>query len=237
MTRFLETSLKMPLRDVLPLIQERIMNQSTYFGIRTFKSPMDYWVYQEMLFEMKPDVIVEIGNANGGSTLALAHYCDLLGHGRIIALDIDQKAIPDMVRQHPRITFIEADACAALDKVKALIAPSEHVLVIEDSSHTYENTLAVLRAYSGFVRPGEYIIVEDSICQHGLKLGPRPGPFEAVESFVAESDEFEIDRSKESFLITWNPKGYVRRKRASDPRTPIPARAQKKSLLQRLWQR
>ena len=61
----MEENLNMPLRKVLPVIQERIMNRTTYFGIKTLKSPMDYWVYQEIIFETKPDVIIEIGNKNG----------------------------------------------------------------------------------------------------------------------------------------------------------------------------
>jgi cephalosporin hydroxylase len=58
---------------------------------------------------------------------------------------------------------------------------------------------------------GGYFIVEDGICHHGLEIGPSPGPYEAVETFVAERSEFEIDRSREAFGITWNPKGYLKR--------------------------
>ena len=59
--------------------------------------------------------------------------------------------------------------------------------MIEDSSHTYDNTLAVLRTYSGLTQVGDYFIVEDSICHHGLEVGPSPGPYEAIEAFVAEN--------------------------------------------------
>ena len=86
------------------------------------------------------------------------------------------------------------------------------VLVIEDSAHTYENTLQVLNLYSCFTKPGDYFIVEDSICHHGLDLGPKPGPYEAIEEFVSKNNDFIIDRKKESFLITWNPKGFLKRK-------------------------
>lgn len=61
--------------------------------------------------------------------------------------------------------------------------------------------------------PGGYFIVEDSILHHGLDVGPAPGPFEAIEAFVEENQNFEIDRSKESFFITWNPKGFLKRVR------------------------
>lgn len=85
-------------------------------------------------------------------------------------------------------------------------------MIIEDSAHTYDNTLRVLRTYSPLIRPGNYFIVEDSICHHGLDVGPSPGPYEAIEDFLAEDSTFEIDSSRESFVITWNPKGYLKKK-------------------------
>ena len=183
----LETSLDKPLRDVLPVIQERLVSESSYFGVKALKSPLDFWMYQEIIYEMKPDVIVEIGNKHGGRTLALAHLCDLLSRGRVIGLDVTHELISERVKKHPRITLIEGDACQNFQRVAALIDPNEHVLVIEDSSHTYDNTLNVLRTFSVFTKPGDYFIVEDSICHHGLDVGPDPGPYEAIETFLAEN--------------------------------------------------
>ena len=209
----MEDNLDMTLRKVLKIIQDRIINQSTYFGIKALKSPNDYWVYQEILWETKPDVIIEIGNCHGGSTLALAHTCDCLGKGRVIGVDLDQKSIPELVRNHPRITLLEGDACTLFPKIKDLILKQDRVLVIEDSSHNYKDTLNVLHLYSTFIKPGDYFIVEDSIINHGLDFKEfELGPLEAIETFVKENKEFEIDRTRESFLITWNPKGYLRRK-------------------------
>ena len=207
----LETSLDWPLRDVLPLMQQKIVAQSTYFGVPTLKSPLDFWVYQELICAQRPDVIVEIGCRYGGSALALAHLCDLLGHGRLISIDVSLEDVAASTRSHPRITLIESDACAAFSQVRELIGADERVLVIEDSSHTYENTLNVLRTYQTLVKPDDYFIVEDGICYHGLELGPNPGPYEAIETFIAKNDDFIIDRSKEAYLITWNPKGYLKR--------------------------
>lgn len=213
MSQFLETSTAMPLGDVLEVMQKRIIDgRTTYFGVPTQKNPLDFWVYQELISARPPDVIIEIGNKYGGSALALAHLLDLIGKGRIIAIDIDHAHLHSVAKAHPRIQFIEGDACTLAADVKRQVPEGAEVLVIEDSSHTYENTLGVLRAYSELTRPGGYFIVEDSICHHGLDLGPSPGPFEAVEDFVAENSSFEIDRTMESFLITWNPKGFLRRK-------------------------
>lgn len=213
MSHYLESSASMPLRDVLAIMQQRIVDGSTrYFGVQTQKNPLDFWVYQELMTARPPDVVVEIGNKYGGSALALAHLMDLIGKGRVIAVDINHAHLNATAKAHPRIEFIEGDACALADEVKRRIPQGADVLVIEDSSHTYENTLGVLRAYSSLVQSGAYFIVEDSICRHGLDIGPDPGPFEAIEAFVAENPDFEIDRTRESFLITWNPKGFLRRK-------------------------
>jgi len=98
MDKFIEDSLDTPLKDVLMEMQIRIVRTTTYFGVKASKNPLDYWVYQEIIHEFKPDVIVEVGTNYGGSTLALAHICDLLNKGRIIGLDISQGKIPDKVR-------------------------------------------------------------------------------------------------------------------------------------------
>lgn len=208
---YLEQSLDMTIRQLIPLMQQRIMNDSKYLGIQTWKSPLDFWTYQELIHELKPDVIVEIGVNTGGSTLALAHLCDLVGRGRLIAVDLTHDAIVDEVRQHPRIKLVEGDACKVFAKVQKLIKRRDQVLVIEDSSHTFDNTLGILETYAPLIKPGGYIIIEDGICHHGLDGGPSPGPYEAVEAFVNGHPNFEIDRSREGFVITWNPKGYLRR--------------------------
>ncbi len=220
MSDYMEENLGMPLKDALAIIQNRIMNKTTYFGIPTYKSPMDAWVYQEIIFETRPDAIIEIGNANGGSTLFLAHLCDLMGKGRVIGIDISQKSVPEHVVNHPRITLIEGDGCQSYQHVEKLVSKEEKIMVIEDSSHTYDNTLQSLRLYSGLVKPGDYFIVEDSICHHGVKIGPNPGPYEAINTFLSENTDFEIDRGREHFFITWNPKGYLKRIRFSGEHCP-----------------
>ncbi|WP_428489739.1 CmcI family methyltransferase [Rhodopila sp.] len=212
---FLEQSLDIKLRDVLPTMQHRIVSTTTYFGVQTLKNPLDFWVYQELITRLRPDVIVEVGNRFGGSALALAHLCDLMGHGRIVGLDVDHSQLSSLTRAHKRVSLIEGDACGSFPAVRAMIGPAEQVLVIEDSAHTFENTLNVLNTFSPLVQLGGYFIVEDSICHHGLEVGPHPGPFEAIEAFIAAGSDFVVDREMESFLITWNPKGFLRRTSAS----------------------
>ena len=207
----MENDLDKPLKKVLADLQTRIVNKTHYFGVKTIKNPLDFWVYREMIVEHKPDFVIEIGNFNGGSALAFAHILDLMDHGALIGLDIDHSHVPSHIRDHPRITFIEGDACENFPEVRKIIPEGAKVLIFEDSAHTYENTLKVLKTYGGLVQPGDYIVIEDTICHHGLDEGPSPCGYEACEEFAATHSEFEIDRSKEDFGITWNPKGFLRR--------------------------
>ncbi len=180
-------------------------------GKRADKFPMDAWVYQEIICQTAPDVIIEIGNNYGGSTLYLANLMDLMGNGRVIGIDVDHSSIDF---DHPRLTWITGDAnsTSVLSKVQSMVSKSDRVMVIEDSSHTYENTLSVLRNYSRFVTPQMYFIVEDGVCMYPfIEDGPKPGPFEAVHDFLRENDSFVIDKSRERFTLTLNPDGFLRR--------------------------
>lgn len=216
---YMEENLDMQLGDVLNIMQNCIVKHTTYFGIHTTKSPMDMWVYKEIIFKQKPDIIIEIGTGQGGATLALAHTQDIINHGKIISIDIDLSRVSDITKNHSRISLIEGDACAiyqhVLDKITSYAnwsCPTEQIMIIEDSSHLYENTLNILRTYCGLVKKGDYFIIEDTNAKYGISGRHRQSSWEAVETFSKDNNDFEIDRTKESFFITWNPKGYLRRK-------------------------
>ncbi|MFA4981325.1 MAG: CmcI family methyltransferase [Candidatus Omnitrophota bacterium] len=212
-SRHLEKAMNMPVKALLKKIQKETL-RSRYFGIPAIKSPMDFWIYMEIVNEIKPDIIIEIGNAWGGMLLAFAHMLDHIGNGRVIGVDIDHSKIPLVVKAHHRISLLEGDACGSFVRVKDLILPHHRVLIIEDSSHTYENTLNILRTYNSLVSKGSYFIIEDSIINHGLIFRNgfhSGGPHEAIEAFIKENNDFVIDRTMERFLITWNPKGYLRK--------------------------
>ncbi|MFH1876630.1 MAG: CmcI family methyltransferase [Candidatus Omnitrophota bacterium] len=208
--RYLEQNLDTPIKVLLELLQKESYS-STYFGIPAIKSPLDFWIYLEIVFAVKPDVIIEIGNLNGGSLLAFGHMLDNIGNGKAIGVDINHDIVSAQTRNHPRISLITGDACQVFPSVKTLVKENDRVLIVEDSSHMYQNTLDVLRTYSPLVTKGSYFIVEDSICHHGLEVGPRPGAYAAIETFISENKEFVIDSSRERFLVTWNPKGYLKR--------------------------
>lgn len=207
---YIEDSLSITAGDVLNIIQHR-SRKNRYFGIKSRKYPTDFWMYQEIITASKPDVIVEIGVQHGGTTLALAHFCDLLGHGNVIGIDKTMAHVHEKVRRHPRITLIERKGTAVFDRVRNLIPKYKRAIIIEDSSHTYENTLEIMRLYSQLVHVGDYMIVEDGICNHGIDTKMISGPYEAIAAFLKENDCFVSDRSMERFLITSSPTGFLRR--------------------------
>ena len=196
---------------ILQVIQDRLMSKSTYWGVPTLKNPLDFWVYQEILFKNSPDYLIEIGNYMGGSTLAFAHMFDLLGKGQVIGIDIDHSNLHKSVVDHPRINFVEGCALINFEKVSRMLDKDSSVMVIEDSSHEFDITLSIMELYSELVTEGNYLVIEDGICHHGLDVGPKPGPLEAIEAFIAQNDSLEVDRSCEDFGITWNPSGFLKK--------------------------
>ena len=178
-------------------------------GRPALKTCIDAWAFQEIIYDTKPDIIIEIGNNTGGSTLFLANILDSLGTGRIIGIDIDHQKVRDL--NHKRITWITGDATSSevLEMVKNQIKGGEKVMVIEDSSHQFGTTLSILELYSSLVSIGCYFIVEDGICKEDFIQGPKPGPFEATYEFLKNHPEFRIDKNREKFLFTYNPDGYL----------------------------
>lgn len=191
----------------------KIWNNTFWFGIPVGKCPPDLWNYQEIIFDVKPDVIIESGTGLGGSTLFLAQHCELMNKGKVISIDInDQSNKPN----HERITYITGSSIAEeiLQQVKQLISDTDKVLVILDSDHSRQHVLQELNNYSKLVTVGSYIIVEDTIIGgHPVKPHRKPGPMEAVNEFIKTNNNFVIDKSREKFYLTFNPNGYLKKVR------------------------
>ena len=184
---------------------------TNWLGVATLKCPLDLWIYQETIFETRPDVIVECGTAEGGTTLYLASIFDLLGTGRVVSIDIDTRIKRP---PHPRITYIEGSSTDSrvVQKVTRNIGEEEKVLVILDSDHSKEHVLNELTIYGDIVSKGCYIIVEDSnVNGHPVLPNYGPGPMEAINEFLAKDDRFIIDDGKEKFYMTFNPRGYLKK--------------------------
>jgi cephalosporin hydroxylase len=182
-----------------------------YRGIPTAKCPLDLWIYQEILYEIQPEVIVETGTYYGGSALFLADVCNTIGIGKVITIDI--KDLAANVR-HARMTKLLGSSTDqnVYDTVKAHLADARSVMVILDSDHSYEHVRNELLLWSTAVTPGAYLIVEDTnINGHPVKPSFGPGPWEALHEFLESNDRFVIDDNREKFMLTFNPRGYLRR--------------------------
>lgn len=184
-----------------------VMADTYWLGHRILKCPFDLFIYQEILFEIKPDVIVECGTNAGGSTLYLAHLCDLIGKGKIVSIDIEEMDRP----KHERITYLLGDTTSSeiVDQVKEFVAGHDTVLVILDSDHTEPHVLKEMKLYHEFVTIGSYMIVEDSIIGEIVFPQLAPGPLGAIRKFLTENDHFIVDESRHKYHFTFNPEGYL----------------------------
>lgn len=192
----------------------------SWFGYRLLKCPMDMWIYQELLVRTRPDVVVETGTYNGGSALYLASVMDLIGHGRVLTIDIEAQAGRPA---HPRIDYLHGSSVdpAIVERVRGVVA-GNRALVILDSDHSEAHVYTEMNAYSPLVQSGDYLIVEDTnVNGHPAWPSFGPGPTEAVTRFLAERDDFEVDARCERFLMTLNPRGYLRRRGVAPPRSTV----------------
>jgi cephalosporin hydroxylase len=184
-----------------------------WMGVRALKNPLDAWMYQEILWAVRPEVLVEIGSADGGSTLYFAHLFDALGHGQVLSVDVARDTYKV---DHPRVATITGHSSAP-EVVADVYARclGRTVLVVHDGDHHKAQVLRDLRAYADLVSVGSYFIVEDGIVD---LFGPfdglgwvDDGPLSASEEFLREHAEFQVDESCERYLITYNPRGFLKR--------------------------
>lgn len=164
--------------------------------------PEDMLRIQEVICDLRPDVIIETGVAHGGSLIFYASLCKALEHGRVIGIDIDirphnRKAIEEHLLSS-YITLFEGDSVnpMLLDSVKNSIAANKSILVILDSCHSHQHVLAELEAYQDLVTVGSYLVVTDGIMQHlydvprGNTCWQKDNPVTAVEEFLQTHCEF-----------------------------------------------
>lgn len=190
-----------------------------WLGVGLFQHPMDMWIKQEIVFETKPTLIIETGSANGGSALFYATILDQMQQGRIVSIDLqDEKSgmgIPKF--KHRRINFLKGNSVdlGVVKKIKAMIKPSDRVMVGLDSDHTAEHVLKELKIYGPLVTSGCYMVIDDTnLGGHPImnQNVPGPGPWAAVAEYLEKEKSFEIDQSRHKFYMTWSPNGFLRKK-------------------------
>ena len=204
----------------------------SWFGRPVIQLPEDMIRVQELVYDLKPDVLVETGIAHGGSLVFYASLFEAMHHGRLIGVDIE-------IRPHnrtaieghglfSRITMIEGSSTeeATVDAVKALIKPDERVMVILDSNHLRDHVLAELRAYADLVSVGCYLIVADGLMRD-IVGAPRTdpewswnNPRSAISTFLEERPDFEeapadfpFNEGEVRERVTYFKGGWLRRTR------------------------
>ena len=193
--------------------RQKAYESTSWMGCPAAKCPMDMWMYQELIYALKTDLLIETGTLFGGSALFFANLFDLIGHGKVISVDIK---LQENLVQHPRIEYLEGSSVddKILSKVSEFANDSQSVTVLLDSDHKADYKLQELNAYSKFVTDGNYIIAEDT-CFDYYPAWPEygPGPAHAVKAFLEQGDEFELDRKPEHHLITFAPMAFLKKKK------------------------
>lgn len=205
----IEDCMSMTLREWILFHNVMHRHYTRYKGRKVLKPPFDWIVLGDIIEDTKPEIIIEIGTYEGGTALWMADLLKSLGREcPIIAIDMRE---PPEGFDHSGVVFVRGNAAEqdVLAKVTQLAA-GRRGMVIEDSDHKEHVTSALLDMYAPLVRPGCYFIVEDTICEF-TELPPFPGPLGAVKRFVERNPEFVIDRSREKYVLTYNPMGYLLR--------------------------
>lgn len=204
----------------------------SWLGRPIIQYPQDMIAMQEIIWEVKPDLIIETGIAHGGSLIFSAAMLELVAvctgsEGEVIGIDIDirphnRKAI----EEHPmsrRISMIQGSSIAPeiVTQVVEKAKGKKRILVCLDSNHTHEHVLAELEAYAPLTTVGSYCVVFDTVVEDMPKelagdrpWGPGDNPKTAVFEYLKTHSEFEIDKNiQNKILITVAPDGYLKRVR------------------------
>jgi cephalosporin hydroxylase len=202
--------------QLLDDLQRGVM-ATCYKGLRLLKSPFDLALYLQLLDQLRPGSVIEIGSFEGGSSVWFADQMAALGLApRVLAIDRDREPL----HHDPRVRFLKGDA-EALGKVldqRLLAEWPRPWLVVEDSAHTRAASLAVLEFFDAHLRPGDYIVVEDGVVRHlpgEVYRRYEDGPCRALTAFLKDrKGRYEVDRTLCDFYgrnVTYNPGGWLRR--------------------------
>ncbi len=204
----------------------------SWLGRPVVQYPQDIIAMQEIIWDVKPDLIIETGIAHGGSLIFYAAMLELLaacgaGEGRVLGVDIEIRPHNrSAIESHPmfkRITMIEGSSIAPdiIDQVREDAAGADRVMVCLDSMHTHDHVRSELEAYAPLVTAGSYCVVFDTVIEDmpadffpDRPWGKGNNPKTAVWEYLTHHPEFEIDKSiQHKLLITVAPDGYLKRLR------------------------
>lgn len=216
-------------KDALDLLvradRYKWIHQTSWLGEPILNIPHDMFALQEIIYRTRPEYIIEVGVAWGGSLLFYSTLMEVLGGKKIIGIDI---FVPDDLverigshgRLSDRIEWVVGSSIEeeTVNKVKEIIGDSRNTMILLDSYHTHDHVLKELQLYSQFVGKGCYLICGDTIVENipeqkhrPREWGPGNNPKTAVDEFLKQTDRFEVDVKLENkLLFTCNPGGYLK---------------------------
>jgi cephalosporin hydroxylase len=197
-----------------------------WLGLPIIQYPQDIVAYQEIIWNVKPDLIIETGIARGGSLVLSASMLQLMGKGQVLGIDIDiRKENLKKIKSHflnKRIKMIQGSSVDEniIKQVKKIVKNKKKIMVVLDSNHTHQHVLNELENYSQFVKKGSYLIVFDTIIEDIPKKltektkrpwGKGNSPKSAIKEFLKKNSRFEIDNTIDNKLqISVAPNGYLK---------------------------
>ena len=202
----------------------RMMYEPSWLGVPVIQFPTDMVMMQELIWKVRPDVIVECGLAHGGSALLYASICELIGKGRVVGVDVEVRPHNRVaIQSHPmskRVEIIEGSSVdpATVQAVEDIVRRAKTVLIVLDSNHTGDHVAQELVTYHSMVSPGSYLVVMDGAQKdvwdipRGKKEWRQDHPLLAVDAFLDSHPEFVPDDHFTRMHITSNPGGFLRRK-------------------------
>lgn len=204
--------------------QHRLMYEPTWLGRPIIQFPTDIVAIQELIWSLRPEVVIETGVAHGGSLVLSASILELIGHGRVIGVDVDIRAHNrSAIQAHPlnhRIELIEGSSIDVdtFSSVRRAVGSAKKVLVMLDSNHTESHVLAELELYSSLVPVESYIVAHDGSqawvwdIPRGKPEWKDDHPLGAISKFLKSHQEFTIDHHWTRWGITSSPSGFLKRR-------------------------
>jgi cephalosporin hydroxylase len=185
---------------------------TTYRGVTMHKCPFDITMYQMIINDIKPDLIIEIGTFKGGGALYFADLLDIIGKGEVHTINIIEDVDDQQIIDNPRIKrFVEGYQNYDVSLVNGF----ETVLVIDDGSHTAFDVLSAFNKFKHLVTPDSYYIIEDGVLSDlGYNSTYDGGPLQVMDEIINNNREFMVDRKWCDFYgenATFNPNGYLKR--------------------------
>lgn len=204
--------------------KEKYSYNFSWMGRPIIQYPQDMIAMQELIWQIKPDLIIETGIAHGGSLIYYASILELIGKGKVLGVDIDiRQHNREAIEQHPMFKRIQMIQGSSIDpeivsKIDEAAQTADPIMVCLDSNHTHDHVLAELRMYQKFVSVGSYMVVFDTIIEM-MPGGMYDRPWDvgnnamtAVDAFLSENDAFVIDEDMDHKLqISVAPRGYLKR--------------------------